>query len=138
MSTRTSASSVLPPQQNGAEFLMHLNVPHACAAFDVLAFLCGWMEGLRDLDEALQEDGLFAREVRLGDCGGSSTACSRSGDRLRESLDLMTCVPFPLFLPSSVSYFFRPYPDVNILMTLCMSKVCVTLPLSLPQCCVLK
>ena len=41
------------------------NVPHACAAFDVLAFLCGWVEGLRDLDEALQEDGLFAREVRL-------------------------------------------------------------------------
>ena len=44
---------------------------------NVLAFLCGWVGGLRDLDDALQEDGLFAREVRLGDWGGSSMPCRR-------------------------------------------------------------
>ena len=30
MSTRTIASSVLPPQQNGAEFLMHLDPGGTC------------------------------------------------------------------------------------------------------------
>ena len=83
---------------------------------NVLAFLCGWVGGLRDLDEALQEDGLFAREVRLGDWGGSSTVCSHSGDGLRESLDLMTCVPFPLFLPAFSFLFFPP-----ILMSIVMN-----------------
>ena len=148
---------------------------------NVLAFLCGWVGGLRDLDDALQEDGLFAREVRLGDWGGSSmpcrrtdcsperfasetgavppcpaggrtvrprgsprrlgrflhalqedglfarevrlgdwggssTVCSHSGDGLRESLDLMTCVPFPLFLPAFSFLFFPP-----ILMSIVMN-----------------
>ena len=80
-------------------------MPHSCAAFDVLAFLCGWVEGLRDLDEALQEDRLFARDVRLGDWGGSSTACSHSGDGLRELLFTSSSL---CFCPPSVSYSFRP------------------------------
>ena len=56
----------------------------------VLAFFSGWVQGLRDTDEALQEDGLFVWDLPLGDMGGSSTACpcSHNGDGLRESVTL--------------------------------------------------
>ena len=54
----------------------------------VLAFFSGWVQGMRDTDEALQEDGLFVWDLPLGDMGGSSTACpySHNGDGLRESV----------------------------------------------------
>ena len=56
----------------------------------VLACFIGWVQGLRDTDEALQEDGLFVWDLPLGDMGGSSTArpCSHNGGGLRESVTL--------------------------------------------------
>ena len=73
----------------------------------VLAFLCGWVrvEGLCDLDDALEVDGLLAREVRLGD--GSSPACSGDGGGLGLRGSGLGCVLFPLSLPL-VPFFFLP------------------------------